>query len=101
MEGGKCILCLLTSGVVDGERRSPTFFTLSKILARLHFLLQLLLQFPWRSPTSFFRTTPLLLTSLSGDATGAVVKMSFVPPCAGNWKTMSRPMLFRTVQTHF
>jgi len=38
-----------------GERRSPTFFTLSKIIARLHFLLQFLglLEFPDVSPLHF------------------------------------------------
>src|SRR6218665_242078 len=32
--------------------------TLCKILARLHFLLQFILQFPGVPPTSIFRTTP-------------------------------------------
>src|SRR6218665_1689190 len=54
-----CCVCMHTSGVVEGGRGGtpfPTFFTISKILSRLHFLLQFMLQFPGVSP---LRVPPL------------------------------------------
>ena len=49
------------SGGNAGERRSPLLFTLCKILARMHFLLQFLLQFPGVPP---LRVPPLRVPPL-------------------------------------